>query len=174
MSALEAACSIMFCGPAGLGRGGNSTAVGGCHRCDLSGRATRDDLRGGGSQRHLNPGSDLRAAHPDRAHSLLNNVAHRMVDSGPALQNGDRIEGVLIDDVPLVAVAMTDTTDLNLVRECYGAVAAAAQVVWPDRAGVLPWEEGSRLTDTEQPVAWAPTGGAAGVSRQAVAGGHRA
>jgi hypothetical protein len=94
--------------------------------------------------------------HAQIAHSLLNEVARRMVESGTALQNGDRIEGVLFDDVALVAVAMTDTTDLNLVRECYGAVAAAVQVVWPDRAGVLPWEEGSRLTDTDQPVRGRP------------------
>lgn len=94
--------------------------------------------------------------HAQIAHSLLNEVARRMVESGTALQNGDRIEGVLFDDVALATVAMTDTTDLTLVRECYGAVAAAVQVVWPDRAGVLPWEEGSRLTDTDQPVRGRP------------------
>ncbi len=90
------------------------------------------------------------------AHSVLNEVARRMVESGSALQSGERIEGVLADDVPLVAVAMTDATDLNLVRELYGAVAAAVQVVWPDGAGVLPWEDGSRLTDAEQPVRGRP------------------
>jgi hypothetical protein len=90
--------------------------------------------------------------HTQIAHSLANEVARRMVESGTALQTGDRIEGVLVDDVPLVAVAMTDTTDLNLVREVYGAGAAAVQLVWPDGAGVLPWEDGSRLTDTDQPV----------------------
>jgi hypothetical protein len=58
--------------------------------------------------------------------------------------------------VPLVAVAMTDATDLNLVRELYEAVAAAVQVVWPDGTGVLPWEDGSRLTDAEQPVRGRP------------------
>ena len=65
---------------------------------------------------------------------------------------GDRIDGVLVGDVPLVAVEMSDTADLNLVRELYGSVSAAVQVVWPDFAGVLPWDEGSRLTDGEQPV----------------------
>jgi hypothetical protein len=47
---------------------------------------------------------------------------------------------------------MSDTADLNMVRELYGAVPAAVQVVWPDFAGVMPWEEGTRLTDAEQPV----------------------
>ncbi|QNJ90018.1 DUF4262 domain-containing protein (plasmid) [Mycolicibacterium fluoranthenivorans] len=94
--------------------------------------------------------------HTQIAHSLLNEVARRMVESGVALQTGDRIERVLVDDVPLVTVAMTDTTDLNMVRECYGAVAAAVQVVWPDGAGVLPWEDGSRLTDDDQPVRGRP------------------
>jgi hypothetical protein len=94
--------------------------------------------------------------HTRIAHSLLNEVARRMVVSGTALRSGDWIKGVLVDDVPLVAVAMTDTADLNLVRECYGAVPDAVQVVWSDHAGVLPWEEGSRLTDTEQPVRGRP------------------
>ena len=76
--------------------------------------------------------------------------------------------------MPLVAVAMTDATDLNLVRECYGAVAAAVQVVWPDCAGVLPWEEGSSADRRRAAGAWAPSGGAAGVSRQPAAGDHRA
>ena len=90
------------------------------------------------------------------AHSLLNEVARRMVESGVALQTGDRVEGVLVDDVPLVAVAMTDARDLNLVRECYGAVAAAVQVVWPDSDGVLPWEEGARIGDAQQPLRGRP------------------
>jgi Domain of unknown function (DUF4262) len=60
--------------------------------------------------------------------------------------------GVLVDDAPLVAVAMTDARDRNLMREYYGAVAAAVQVVWPDSDGVLPWEEGARSSDAEQPV----------------------
>lgn len=88
--------------------------------------------------------------HGQVAHSLLNEVARRMVESGVPLQTGDQIEGVLVDDVALVAMEMTDARDLNLVRECYGAVAAAVQVVWPDADGVLPWEEGGRIGDAEQ------------------------
>jgi hypothetical protein len=42
------------------------------------------------------------------AHSLLNEVAPRMIESSVALQTGDRVEGVLVDDVPLVVVAMAD------------------------------------------------------------------
>ena len=64
--------------------------------------------------------------------------------------------GVLVDDAPLVAVAMTDARDRNLMREYYGAVAAAVQVVWPDSDGVLPWEEGARSSDAEQPVRGRP------------------
>ena len=90
------------------------------------------------------------------AHPVLNEVARRMVASGVAPQSGDRIEGVLVGNVPLVAVAMADATDLNLVRELYGAVAAAVQVVWPDSAGILPWEEGSQITEAGQPVRGCP------------------
>lgn len=90
------------------------------------------------------------------AHSVLNQVARRMVAAGQGLATGDRIEGVLVDDVALVAVEMTDARDLNLVRECYGAVAAAVQVVWPDADGVLPWEAGSRTGDAQQPLRGRP------------------
>lgn len=86
------------------------------------------------------------------AHSLLNAVARRMIESGVALRTGDRIEGIVVDDVALVAVAMTDTTDLNVVCECYGSVGAAVQIVWPDQDGLLPWEDGCRLSDEQQPV----------------------
>lgn len=90
------------------------------------------------------------------AHSLLNEVARRIVAAGQGLATGDRIEGVLVDDVALVAVEMTDARDLNLVRECYGAVAAAVQLVWPDADGVLPWEQGSRVGGAEQPLRGRP------------------
>lgn len=90
------------------------------------------------------------------AHPVLNEVARRMVASGAALQSGERIEGVLVGDVPLVAVTMTDATDLHHVRELYGAVAAAVQVVWPDSVGILPWEEGSQVTELVQPVRGCP------------------
>lgn len=90
------------------------------------------------------------------AHSVLNVVARRLVASGVPPQSGDRIEGVLVGDVSLVAVEMADVTELNLVRELYGAVAGAVQVVWPDSAGILPWEEGSRFTEVEQPVRGCP------------------
>ena len=69
---------------------------------------------------------------------------------------------------------MTDARDLNLVRECYGAVAAAVQVVWPDSDGVLPWEEGARIERRRAAGAWAPSGGAAGVSRHPAGGDDRA
>lgn len=90
------------------------------------------------------------------AHSLLNEVARRMVESERAPQTGERIEGVLVDDVALVAVAMTDARELNLVREIYGSVAAAVQVVWPDADGLLPWEHGTQVGDDEQPVRGTP------------------
>ncbi|MDO2394781.1 DUF4262 domain-containing protein [Mycobacterium avium subsp. hominissuis] len=90
------------------------------------------------------------------AHSLLNEVARRMVASAVGLATGERVEGVLADDMALVAVAMSDARELNLVREIYGSVAAAVQVVWPDGAGVLPWEKGSRVTEDDQPVRGCP------------------
>lgn len=90
------------------------------------------------------------------AHPLLNEVARRMVESKRALETGERIEGVLVDDVALVAVAMSDATELNLVREIYGSVAAAVQVVWPDAHGLLPWEDSAQVGDDEQLVRGTP------------------
>jgi hypothetical protein len=91
------------------------------------------------------------------AQSLLNEVARRMVASGVGLQTGERVEGVLVDDVALVAVEMSDARELNLVREMYGAVASAVQLVWPDVDGLLPWEgdahdEGEEGGGLQQPV----------------------
>ena len=67
----------------------------------------------------------------DVGHQVLNTVARQMVDAGVALVTGERIEGVLTSGVPLVAVAMTNTRDLNMVREVYGSVQSAVQVCWP-------------------------------------------
>jgi len=85
-------------------------------------------------------------------HQVLNVVARQMVDSGAPLVTGQRIDNVLENEVPLVAVAMTNTRDLNLVREVYGSVDSAVQVCWPDVDGLLPWEQGSNLGEGEQPV----------------------
>lgn len=90
------------------------------------------------------------------AQSLLNEVARRMLQAGAALRTGDEIEGVLVDDLAMVAVAMTDTEDLNVVRECYGTVSAAVQIVWPDGDGILPWEAGAQIDAAEQPVKGCP------------------
>jgi hypothetical protein len=90
------------------------------------------------------------------AHSLLNELARRMVAAGTGLATGEVIEGVLEGDVPLIAVAMSDARDLNLVRELYGAVASAVQVVWPDADGLWPWEPGSAVLADEQPMRGRP------------------
>ena len=92
------------------------------------------------------------------AHSLLNEVAPWMVESSVALQTGDRVEGVLVDDVPLVVVAMADARyrraghlNLNLVRECYGAVARAGGVAGLRRGAAV----GGRRSDQRRRAAGA-------------------
>jgi len=85
-------------------------------------------------------------------HQVLNAVARQMVDAGGPFVSGQCIDDVLDGGVSMVAVAMTNTCDLNMVREVYGAVGDAVQVCWPDLDGLLPWEQGSRLGDEEQPV----------------------
>jgi hypothetical protein len=83
---------------------------------------------------------------------VLNAVARQMVSAGGPLASGQRIDDVLDGGLSLVAVEMTATEDLNLVREVYGAVEAAVQVCWPDLDGLMPWEQGCSLCADDQPV----------------------
>lgn len=83
---------------------------------------------------------------------VLNMVSRRMVDAGAGIVAGQRIEDVLAGDVDLVAVEMTRTDDLTMVRQVYGSVRPAVQLCWPDLDGLFPWERGSTTGDDDQPV----------------------
>ena len=70
---------------------------------------------------------------------VLNAAARRLIDAGEP-RPGEVLHGLLVGDLPLVTIDMTDTADLNAVRAHYGAVWAARQVIWPDSDGRMPWE----------------------------------
>ncbi|WP_076207157.1 DUF4262 domain-containing protein [Mycolicibacterium fortuitum] len=83
---------------------------------------------------------------------VLNMVSRKMVEAGAPLVSGQRIEDVLAVDTGLVAVEMTRTEDLTMVRQVYGAARPAVQLCWPDLDGLFPWERGSTTGDDDQPV----------------------
>ncbi|MCV7283733.1 DUF4262 domain-containing protein [Mycolicibacterium wolinskyi] len=85
-------------------------------------------------------------------HQVLNAFAQQMIEAGRPVKSGQRITDVRAGDVELVAVEMTNTGHLTMVRRVYGSVSAAVQLCWPDVDGLFPWERGSRLGDDEQPV----------------------
>ncbi|MBX9918652.1 MAG: DUF4262 domain-containing protein [Mycolicibacterium frederiksbergense] len=80
-------------------------------------------------------GLDLRSAG-----GVLNAVAAHVLTAGE-LPRGKAIDGLLAGGLPLVAITMTDTSDLSNVRALYGAVMAAQQIVWPDKSGLMPWQQ---------------------------------
>jgi hypothetical protein len=74
-----------------------------------------------------------------------------MIDAGE-FRGGERIDGELAGGLPLAVIDMADTADLTTVRQFYGAVLAARQIVWPDPHGRMPWE-GWSFPDAAQPIA---------------------
>ncbi|MFN6548182.1 DUF4262 domain-containing protein [Mycolicibacterium nivoides] len=86
---------------------------------------------------------------PRAAGGVLNTVARHAIDGGE-LAPGQRITGLLAGGLPLTVIEMTDTTDMTSVRELYGAVLAAQQVIWPDADGRMPWENWN--LGTRQPL----------------------
>ena len=83
---------------------------------------------------------------------VLNMVSRKMIEAGAPVVSGQRIEDVLAVDTGLVAVEMTRTDDLTMVRQVYWSVRPAVQLCWPDLDGLFPWERGSTTGDDDQPV----------------------
>lgn len=90
------------------------------------------------------------------AGTLLNAAAQRMIDNAKVFESGERIDGLLAGGLPLSAVAMIQTTDMNMVRTLYGTVATAVQIVWPDTEGKMPWNTGYALPKEVQPLLGLP------------------
>lgn len=87
-----------------------------------------------------------------QAHQVLNWAVRQIADGGRAPEPGHRIEGVFGEGMDLAAVEMADTHDLAKVVEVYGSVGSALQLCWPDADGLMPWEQGSKVGQHEQPV----------------------
>lgn len=78
---------------------------------------------------------------PQTAGTILNALAAMLVGGGE-LVVGEKVHGVIGGGLALVAIEMTDATDLAAVCSVYGGVLAARQIVWPDAQGRMPWEGG--------------------------------
>ena len=79
------------------------------------------------------------------------NLVGEAVRAGARFGPGAATTALTDADSPVVFLRVEDTARLAVVEEVYGAV-DALQLVWPDSAGSLPWEEGHRNPPTAQPL----------------------
>ncbi|WTW93452.1 DUF4262 domain-containing protein [Streptomycetaceae bacterium NBC_01309] len=92
-------------------------------------------------------------------HTLLNNIASRIRDGAPAA-DGTRVDGLLAAGLALVlkdADPGWHPTFFGQTAWFHRAAVPVRQVVWPDPAGVFPWEDGfDQACRTAQPTLWIP------------------
>ena len=86
----------------------------------------------------------------EHAQIFLNNIGFE-VRGGKRFRPGDTTEDFTEPGEPVAFLAVEDTSGLTAVVEVYGSV-TALQMVWPDSAGHLPWEEGYANTAEAQPL----------------------
>ncbi|MBJ7287819.1 DUF4262 domain-containing protein [Williamsia sp.] len=84
------------------------------------------------------------------AASVLNTVAHRMVD-GEAMLAGTTLDRVLAQGYEVTLVDVDDDSDMYATRGLYDEF-TTLQVVFPDRDGRFPWDAGYGLSPCAQPV----------------------
>jgi hypothetical protein len=76
----------------------------------------------------------------DTAAAILNELSGR-VRAGERFTAGQRLEGLVETDSPMVLLAVADpASHLAVARRLLGEELTALQVVWPDPAGRFPWE----------------------------------
>ena len=90
---------------------------------------------------------------PANARRLLDAAARYMIECRE-LMPGERIT-TPAGHYPLAIIDMDDTADLAMVRQVYGMVMGARQVVWPDPNGNFPWQMAWTLGPV-QPMAGEP------------------
>lgn len=94
-------------------------------------------------------------------HTLLNGVAAR-VRVGAEAADGTRVDGLLADGLALVLKDTEPGWHPAFFRQTgrfHRAAVPVRQVVWPDRSGVFPWEDGfDEACHTAQPALWVPPG----------------
>jgi len=79
------------------------------------------------------------------------NLVGEAVRAGARYQPGSATTALTDADSPVVFLHVEDAERLAVVEQFYGSV-DALQLVWPDSAGQLPWQEGHRNPPAAQPL----------------------
>jgi hypothetical protein len=83
------------------------------------------------------------------AHSLLNTLSFSVIRDGARYAHGDTIHR-LVNGFPVRMVSIIDTTeDITVSNTMYAKDVPidALQVVFPDKHGLWPWQDGSRVAN---------------------------
>ena len=86
----------------------------------------------------------------ESAQDFLNLIGDE-VRGGSRYEHGTVTGEFTDDDAPVVFIQAEDTDRLTAVEDVYGRV-NALQMIWPDSAGRLPWQEGYRNSLGAQPL----------------------
>ena len=79
------------------------------------------------------------------------NLVGEAVRAGARFSPGAATTALTDADSPVVFLAVEDADRLTVAEQFYGSV-DALQLVWPDSAGTLPWQEGHRNPPGAQPL----------------------
>jgi hypothetical protein len=88
---------------------------------------------------------------PFEAGETYPNLVGEAVRAGARFTPGTTTTALTDADSPVVFLAVSDTGRLAVAEQFYGSV-EALQLVWPDSAGTLPWEDGHRNPPQAQPL----------------------
>jgi hypothetical protein len=88
---------------------------------------------------------------PFEAGETYLNLVGEAVRAGARFTPGTTTTALTDADSPVVFLAVSDTGRLAVAEQFYGSV-EALQLVWPDSAGTLPWEDGHRNPPQAQPL----------------------
>lgn len=89
---------------------------------------------------------------PSTAQTLLNNLSKTVLDGTERYAHGDWVDRLLAKSTPVRLIAVDDSSiDLTvsnaLFRDQGDPPVAALQVVFPDKFGLWPWEDGSLVAN---------------------------
>ncbi len=88
---------------------------------------------------------------PFEAGETYLNLVGEAVRAGAAFPAGVTTTALTDASSPVVFIRVEDTARLAVLEQLYGSV-DALQLVWPDSAGRLPWQEGHRNPAAAQPL----------------------
>ena len=88
---------------------------------------------------------------PFEAGETYLNLVGEAVRAGARFSPGTTTTALTDADSPVVFLAVEQTERLAVLEQLHGSV-EALQLVWPDSAGTLPWEEGHRNPPGAQPL----------------------